>query len=154
MGEAGVSNEMADYLVNLDSDAHTVIRSPQAVAVFERDGYEAFYDVSRGSHCKKLADFKPARGVGHGDVGSPTNWNAVYDILLVAQANLPNQLNILGPNSKLHPITTNGYADDLLSAAGSIEALQDQANLVSIFAMIFGLEIAHSKLRTLASHGA
>ena len=85
-------------------------------------------------------------------MGSPTNWNAVYDILLVALANLPNQLNILGPNSKLHPVTTIGYADDLLSAAGSIEALQDQADLVSIFAMIFGLDIAHTKLRLLTTH--
>ena len=89
--------------------------------------------------------------MGQGDVGSPTNWNAVYDILLVALANLPNQLHIIGPNGKLHPVPTIGYADDLLSAAGSLEALQQQADLVSIFAMIFGLEIAHSKLRTLAT---
>ena len=47
-----------------------------------------------------------------------------------------------------------GYADDLLTASGSLGALQDQADLVSIFAMIFGLDIAHSKLRTLDTHWA
>ena len=85
-------------------------------------------------------------------MGSPTNWNAVFDFLLVALANLPSQLNITGPHGNLHPVTGIGYADDLLTAAGSSEGLQDQADLVSIFAMIFGLDRAHPKLRTLTTH--
>ena len=92
------------------------------------------------------------RGVGQEDVGSPTNWNAVFDILLVALSRIPNQLNKLGPNGELQNVQAIGFADDLLSAAGSIETLQKQADIVSIFAMIFGLEIAHSKLRTLSTN--
>ena len=147
-----VPSNIAEYLVSLDVDAHTVIRSPVATAAFKRDGYKAFHDVSKESHCKKIAEFKAGRGVGQGDVGSPTNWNAVFDILLVALANLPSQLNITGPHGNLHPVTGIGYADDLLTAAGSSAGLQDQADLVSIFAMIFGLDIAHTKLRTLTTH--
>ena len=94
----------------------------------------------KGSHCKKLAGFKAARGVGQGDVGSPTNWNAVCDILRVALGNLPNRLHIPCQNGILHPVNAIGYADDLLTASGSLGALQDQADLVSIFAMIFGLD--------------
>ena len=90
--------------------------------------------------------------MGQGDGGSPTNWNAVFDILLVGLANLPSQLNITGPYGSLHPVTGMGYADDLLTAAGSPEGLQEQADMVSIFAMIFGLDIAHTKLRTLTTH--
>ena len=59
----GVPKLIAEYLVNLDIDAHTVIRSPPTIAAFERDGYNAFHDVSKGSHCKKLADFRAARGL-------------------------------------------------------------------------------------------
>ena len=41
------------------------------------------------------------------------------------------------------------YADDLLSPASDLELLQRKANIVSAFAMIFGLEISITKLRSL-----
>ena len=50
----GVPSNIAEYLVSLDVDAHTVIRSPVATAAFKRDGYQAFHDVSKESHCKNL----------------------------------------------------------------------------------------------------
>ena len=59
----GIPWNIAEYLVSLDVNAHTVIRSPPAIAAFERDGYNAFHDVSKGSHCEKLADFRAARGL-------------------------------------------------------------------------------------------
>ena len=148
----GVSDEMADYLVALDIGAHTVIRSPPAVDAFEREGYTAFHHHSKGSHCKTLAEFTAERGVGQGDVGSPTNWNAVFDILLVALSKLPQQLLTTRAWGALRPVQAIGFADDLLSVAGSLQALQDQADLVSIFAMIAGLELAHAKLRTMTLH--
>ena len=43
--------------------------------------------------------------------------------------------------------TTN--ADDLLSPTSDLELLQRKANIVSAFAMIFGLEISITKLRSL-----
>ena len=60
----GIPSNIAEYLVSLNVNAHTVIRSPAATAAFDRDGYKAFHDVSKGSHCRKPSEFKAARGWG------------------------------------------------------------------------------------------
>eukprot|EP01036_Dinobryon_divergens_P061531 gene61531-biopygen7393 len=89
------------------------------------------------------------RGVGQGASLSPATWAALMDILL-------RSLEILAPNTNplipglpgtLTPSQDTCYADDLLSATATIPHLQTKADLVSAFALIFGLDIATNKLR-------
>eukprot|EP01041_Mallomonas_annulata_P042288 gene42288-biopygen23342 len=89
------------------------------------------------------------RGVGQGASLSPATWAALMDILL-------RSLEIIAPNTNpllpglpgtLTPSQDTCYADDLLSATATIPHLQTKADLVSAFALIFGLDIATNKLR-------
>ena len=86
----GVPWEMAEYLVSLDKDDSTVIRSPWAEDAFASNKYTAFRqykprpEVRAKGPGARPAKFSRQRGVAQGDVRSPHNWNAFYDILLCA----------------------------------------------------------------------
>ena len=72
----GVPEELAQYMVEQDIGGVTVVRSPLASATLAKRGREAV--IAKGLH------FEAERGVGQGDVVSPSNWIAFYDILLEA----------------------------------------------------------------------
>jgi hypothetical protein len=82
----------------------------------------------------------PERAVPQGETGSPLIWLAVYDILLQALTIQRKQLN----DRLAHTIN---YADDLKSVAGNLGSLQEQANLVSAFELVFGLDQSKMKFR-------
>ena len=83
---------------------------------------------------------QPERGVPQGDTGSPLIWLAVYDILLRA-------LTIQRQHLKDRLAHAINYADDLKSVAGNLGSLQEQANLVSAFALVFELDQSKTKFR-------
>ena len=72
-------------------------------------------------------------------MASPFEWNAVYDILLRALITI----------QRCHITDTStqaiAYSDDLLSVSSTLASLQQQADLVAIFASIFELDLAHTK---------
>eukprot|EP01041_Mallomonas_annulata_P042115 gene42115-biopygen5005 len=80
---------------------------------------------------------------------SPATWAAHMDILLRSLELIAPNTNPLipGPPSTLTLSQDKCYADDLLSATATIPHLQTKADLVSAFALIFGLDIATNKLR-------
>ena len=65
-------------------------------------------------------------------------WLAVYEILLRA-------LTIQRQHLKDRLAHAINYADDLKSVAGNLGSLQEQANLVSAFALVFGLDQSKTK---------
>jgi hypothetical protein len=72
----GVPPAMADFLVSLDEDGHTLVRTTEPRKIWKKQGYKGF---------QKTPDYVDAvHGAGQGDVGSPFNWDAAYDILLCA----------------------------------------------------------------------
>jgi hypothetical protein len=71
----GVPVKIAEYMVEIDEGAHTVIRSPAAL---ERCG-----DTHKVGTMNDMA-FEAACGTSQGDVQSPLSWVAVFDILLSA----------------------------------------------------------------------
>jgi hypothetical protein len=81
---------------------------------------------------------QPERGVPQGDTGSPLIWLAVYDIHLRALIILRQQLNY----RLAHTIN---YAEVLKLVAGNLDRLQEQANLESAFALVFGLDQSKTK---------
>ena len=132
---------MADILVSLDEEGHTVVRTPYARRSWKKYKYRGF---------KETPEFVNAeRGAGQGDDGSPFNWDAAYDILLCAVDSVKaEQFYILRSSGDLTPAADIAYADDLLSRMSSLSGLQLKADIVSAFSIIFGLDIAADKLRT------
>jgi hypothetical protein len=86
-------------------------------------------------------------GTGQGDVGSPLNWIAFFDILLRALASDSADRPLVRAKGYVSPTRETGYADDLVSVMTTLSGLQRNADLVSAFAIIFGLDIAIAKLR-------
>ena len=99
----------------------------------------------------------PQTGVGQGDVHSPHIWNLVIDILLRAleahRSRNPHSAGIpVRSSDGLHTVSDLTYADDIISLSVSLLGLQHLANLVSLFANIFGLSISLKKLRAFYGH--
>jgi hypothetical protein len=109
---------------------------------FKRHSTSASLPITRPTY------FHAIRGVGQGDVGSPTLWNMMMDILLCSldKCNMYPFYTLL-PDFSLIRLRDSAFADDLLSYACSLPGLQAKADLVSAFCIIFGIDIAVTKLR-------
>jgi len=134
----GVPLDLAQYLVAMDIQGCTVLRSPLALQISEQDA--VLFTSGLG--------FEAERGTGQGDIPSPLNWVAFMDILLAAfeaAGGLPVYTqDHLGHN---RPSADIAYADDLISIQRSVEGIQQRADIVSAFCIIFGLRIATKKIR-------
>ena len=76
----GVPDEIINWLIELDRDNHTVVRSTLAVEVWVAQGYEDFANDDDSKACY----FDPERGTGQGDISSPQSWIVFFDIILRA----------------------------------------------------------------------
>ena len=59
---------IVEWLIALDEDNHSIVRTEWAVAEWERAGYEAFDSTSDDG---KVPFFSPERGSGQGDTAAP-----------------------------------------------------------------------------------
>ena len=114
----------------MEVDGITIVRTPLTQYIYDTEGMDGLRKLD--------AQFPgilihPERGVPQGDTGSPLIWLAVYDILLRALTIQRQQL----ADRLAHTVN---YADDLKPIAGNLTSLQEQANLVSAFALVFGLD--------------
>ena len=136
----GVPFHIAELLVSLDEKGHTTVRSPYAQREWIKRKYKGFSDRDY---------FSAIRGAGQGDVSSPFNWDAAFDILLCALSSVSSDhFYISSSTGHLSPASDIAYADDLLSGMASLTGLQLKADIVSAYSIIFGLDIAINKLRT------
>ena len=152
--------DFARYLINLDgAGGKTMIRTPLAQERWRTTGPSGFNLFTSDNIIDRdqVNCFNPARGVGQGDVHSPYSWNALYDILLCSlEAAIEDPKHdklrflIRSQNSCLRTTYDKAYADDLIALAARMGFLQLKADIVSAFAMIFGLKIAEKKLRLLS----
>jgi hypothetical protein len=97
----------------------------------------------------KAETFSTGRGTGQGDVTSPTLWGCFFDILLRALESTPSDFLVRGSNGFIYGVGDTAYADDLLSISATPANLQAKADVVSAFALMFGLELALPKFRTM-----
>jgi hypothetical protein len=72
----GVPAELAEYLVGMDLAGHTLIRTPMA--------YRVLHERGRAEVQRQGLQFTADKGTGQGDIPSPLNWDAFFDILLTA----------------------------------------------------------------------
>ena len=121
----------------MEVEGITIVRTPLTQYIYDTEGMEGLRRLDA-----RLSGIliQPERGVPQGDTGSPLIWLAVYDILLRALTIQRQQLN----DRLAHAIN---YADDLKSVARNLGSLQQQANLVSAFALVFGLDQSKMKFR-------
>lgn len=139
----GIPPDVAEYMVGLDTHGTTVVRTPYTEHRFRKRGLATFDQHRR----KRTPCFKAEVGTGQGDVSSPLNWIAFFDILLCALDMDKEDRPLLRAKGGLHRARDTGYADDLVSVMTTLQGLQNKADVVSAFAIIFGLDIAIAKLR-------
>ena len=112
----GIPDEWLEWLVAMDVQGLTVVRTPHAVQLWDKHGTDKFVKrpklddrptgfeefICPGMESKHKAmeeqaepvrstndtaeGFSAERGTGQGDVSSPACWSAVFDILLTALA--------------------------------------------------------------------
>ena len=142
----GVPTGIANFLVSLDEGGHTIVRTPYAQKQWNKKKYAGF---PAGTTEMKALFLEAIRGTGQGDVGSPMNWDALFDILLCALSSVKDdRFYTHGSSERLSPVPDIAYADDLVSGMSSLSGIQEKAKIVSAFAIIFGLDIAKAKLRS------
>jgi hypothetical protein len=145
----GIPPPLAQYLVDFDTDGYTFVGTPHTRRVLATQGLAGFslHDTT------KAPCFQAQVGTGQGDVASPFNWNSFFDILLRALATVETTpLYIRSEEHVLHPTEDSGFADDLISISARADGLQEKADIVSAFSIIFGLDIAVQKLRAVQIH--
>jgi len=90
-------------------------------------------------------------GTGQGDMRCPFTWIAVFDVLLWCLLNqdVASRENVYPPkpDDRLYRARDVYYAVDLQWVACTLRALQHKADLVSVFAQFFNMQISTNKLR-------
>ena len=146
----GIPSDIASLLISYDIGGNTIVGTPLARDTLRRRGTGAFSILPTPPN---LWCFEAIVGTGQGDIPSPCNWNAFFDILLVALATSTHQsFSTRGPDHLLRPTQDTAYADDLLSVSATGPGLQRKADIVSAFCIVFGMEIATPKLRAVQIH--
>ena len=151
----GVPPTVARWLAYMDVGGPTVIRTPWALATWQRHQYDGFRPTLSLDH---PATFVRTRGTPQGDVSSPHNWLSFFDIALRALdidqqesgGTSPSAFRAAGRRGQLYPTGDISYADDLVSTAGSLPGLQRKADILSAFTVLFDMELSPGKLRLAA----
>eukprot|EP01041_Mallomonas_annulata_P042211 gene42211-biopygen12292 len=156
----GVPEQIATWLVGLDMDGVTIVRTPSARRAWQQAHYQG---IRTGEHnytqkmrlmirhqllCVHMIDaFKAELGTGQGDVSSPMCWNALFDILLVMlEQSDQTPYYCRGATGNMYKSGGTAFADDMESTSATNSGMPDKANVVSAFCLIFGLRISPSKL--------
>jgi hypothetical protein len=137
LNRLGDPQNIINMVHEMEVEGITIVRTPLTQYINDQEGMEGL---------RKLEEQFPGilihleRGVPQGDMGSPLIWLAVNDILLRALIIQRQQLQ----DRLAHAVS---YADDLKSIAGNSGSLQEQANLVLAFALVFGLDQSKAKFQ-------
>ena len=132
--------DLADWLLQLDTDGRIIVRTPYALDNLRRNRLQHFQLQSSPTN---PGYFQAGAGVSQGDVHSPYIWRLFIDILLCA---LEHLRPLLDPFPTIQS-SDFGYADDIISLACSLLNIQQKADIVSAFSIITGISISWSKLR-------
>ena len=144
----GIPQDIAEYFVAMDYDGWTMVRTPIARTVWDKVGAKGF---SKTGGAAFLGAFNAGTGTGQGNIDSPLTWTAFMDILLRALDTTEGDAFYIRTNSAegegLDKVSDIAYVDDLISVMSRIEGLQRKADIVCAFCLIFGLEVADTKMR-------
>ena len=138
---AGCTPEHAQWLAAMDVGERTFVRTPYLIGL-SRKKLMALLQKN-----PSLA-FSASKGTPQGDVVSPDIWTMFFDILLTAlEMGAKEEYGFTDINGETFTTRDTAFADDLQSASRSLEGLQQKADIVSAFCIIFGLQLMPKKLR-------
>jgi hypothetical protein len=140
-----VPRELAKYIVDLDRGNSTVLRTPWAISLVKEHGHELYDALVR----LQLV-FERVRGTQQGGKSSPLNWVALFDMVLSGLDICSEGLIVQDDCNEMHSVGEICFVDDLLTVQRSSEALQMQADVMSAFAVVFGLKFSVQKFRAMA----
>eukprot|EP01034_Spumella_vulgaris_P028247 gene28247-35072_t len=140
----GVPHNIAEWLVGLDLQGVTIVRTPLARQAWLRANYQGFRapgnNFSRNMRpmtnnqelCKQIIDtFLAELGTGQ--------------VMLDNCDRDPYWCR--GAKGNMYTTGETAFADDMESTSATNKGMQEKANVVSAFCLIFGLRISPSKLR-------
>eukprot|EP01041_Mallomonas_annulata_P042294 gene42294-biopygen23782 len=134
----GVPEQIATWLVGLDMDGATIVRTPSARRAWQQAHYQG---IRAGEHnytqkmrpmtrhqllCVHMIDaFKAELGTGQGDVSSPMCWNALFDILLVMlEQSDQTPYYCQGAAGNMYKSGETAFADDMESTSATNSGMQ------------------------------
>ena len=148
----GIPPDIAEWLGGMDEDGMVVTRTPAAQDKLRLRGRRAF-NRKDGTY-PSVQGFRSAKGTPQGDVSSPMNWVAIFDILLRALEKASDgKYTIQGEQEGEYDAPDQAYMDDLITPAATHAAIQERANIISAFCIIFGISLSRQKFRKLAING-
>jgi hypothetical protein len=139
----GVPKALSLYLVEMDFHGNTVVKTPLTAKI----------NASQGTKGLERQDwnFSAELGAGQGDIPSPSNWIALFDILLTAlRMDGDKGFFTMGPYGIALKVNDVGYADDLIVIRSCISHMQRAADVISGFTILMGLTFSTSKFRAFA----
>eukprot|EP01036_Dinobryon_divergens_P062056 gene62056-biopygen41823 len=144
----GVPPDIVEWIASLDEHPNIIHLTPHSQAHWTPHPDHSLTEQYE-NHPNPPHKLTAERGVGQGAGLSPATWNALMDILLRSLEIISPITNPLIPGRPGIVVASQDtcYADDLLSPAATLDNLQLKADLVSAFALVFGLDIASNKLR-------
>jgi hypothetical protein len=139
----GIPEELALYLVEMDFLGSTVVRTPLTATLNDTNGK---LGIIEGGW-----QFSAELGAGQGDIPSPSNWNALFDMLLKAiRIGCCDDFAVMGACGEAIKPGCIGYADDLIGITGSPAKMQKFADIISGFTILTGLTFSIEKFRAFA----
>jgi hypothetical protein len=136
----GVPPEIAQWLVDLDINGRAYVKSPWAKHLIK--GRERISQTS-------CTFFTPVTGVPQGSSEGGATWVALFDILLTMfRLDTPPDIYRVDTRGEASPQFPTAFADDLMTYASTPERMQAQADVMSVFCMMSGLEVAPAKMVT------
>jgi hypothetical protein len=139
----GVPEELARYLVEMDTPTVMVVKTPLTTLVHHHQGRDGLQ--------RHGLSFEAGRGTAQGGVDSTAVYSAFTDILLCAlSAVTGGEFYFSDIDGQLHATPPLSYVDDLLSLQSKAEKLQRMADVVSGFCLHFNLQLNTDKFRAFA----
>eukprot|EP01041_Mallomonas_annulata_P007570 gene7570-biopygen3632 len=144
----GVPPDIVEWIASLDEHPNIIHLTPHSPTHWTPHPDHSLTQ-QHADHPNPPHKLTAERGVGQGAGLSLATGNALMDILLRSLEIISPITNPLIPGRPGIVVASQDtcYADDLLSPAATLDNLQLKADLVSAFALVFGLDIASSKLR-------
>jgi hypothetical protein len=130
--------KVAKYYVEMGIDGTTYIKTPLLTKAMVQNRQDIIDQQA----------FTKETGTPQGDTPSALMWNVFEDILLVAISKC-KEGRASFPTHDGQSITqeSSAFVDDLTSFAGTYEGIQAEADIISAFCIIFGIELSIPKLR-------
>ena len=136
----GVPQHIANSMIQLGIHSTTYIKTPVLMKAKIQKKQET---IDKQAFIKET-------GTPQGDTPSALMWNLFEDILLVALSNcLVGKTSFLKYDGGSICQQSSAFVDDLTSFRGTYEGIQAEADIISAFCIIYGIELSLNKLQAI-----